>query len=1137
MEAAATSTTLRVRLLGDFRLRCGNEPAAVVSSPRLQSLLAYLVLHRDAPQLRQYLAFLFWPDSIEAQARNNLRQLVHELRHVLPAVGRLLSTDARAIGWRPDVTFHLDVAEFENGLAVAGGAEREGEQRAALERAVRLYRGDLLPTCYDEWIVPERERLRQRYRQALVRLIDCLETKRDYSAAIGYAQRLLHHDPIDEEAYRRLMVLLALTQDRTGALRIYQRCVATLRRELGVEPGEQTRQAYENLLRADSSAPRRAPKRETVVPLIGRQREWQVLQAAWRDASSGEPGFALITGEAGIGKTRLAEELLDWAALQGVSVVRTRCYAAEGPLSLAPVAGWLRSETVRPHLTRLEAVWLSDVSRILPELLEEERDLPPPGPITEYGQRQRFFEALARAVLAAPQPLLALIDDLQWCDQETIEWLHFLLRFAPRAHLLIVGTARAEDLLPDHPLRAMLLHVRRASRLTELALRPLDAAETARLAEHIVRRELDPDAAVRLYRETEGNPLFVVEMARTGFWSSPSSLLPGWDPGGHPRNLLMDPSISEQSHPGGVAGDVSDERIGSLDTGGRTTADESGGSQPPSLPLKVQAVIEARLAHLSPPARALAGLAAAIGRGFTLDLLLAASHADEDSAVSALDELWQKRIICEHGASSYDFTHDKLREVAYTEISAPQRQLLHRRIARALEALNADDLDPISGEIAAHYERAGLAEQAIPYYQRAATVAQRIYANEDAITLLSRGLAQLTRLPAGARRDQQELNLRLALAPLYRITRGWTSPEVERTLDRAMELCDNVGTDAQRAQLFYGLHSLYVVQARLEKAQVVSDELHRLYQRMHHAAPPLFTDLLLMSTQLHLGRLTDANHGFERMLAENDLAQVRRIVEEQGWNYAVHGRAWQAHALWLLGYPRAAIERGLDAVRLARNLAQPFTEALALTYLALLRQLCADEATAKADAEEALAFTSENKVPYYRAWSAILVRYARAQEQPNGSTIASLREALAEFTASGARLRLPYYLGLLASVCHRAGRVAEGLAAVEEGLATARLHNERWWDAELHRLRGELLLASGADAADAEAAYLRSVEIARVQQARSLELRAVTSLARLWQATDRADTARHLLGEISSWFTDGFETPDLQAARSLLATR
>ena len=190
---------------------------------------------------------------------------------------------------------------------------------------------------------------------------------------------------------------------------------------------------------------------------------------------------------------------------------------------------------------------------------------------------------------------------------------------------------------------------------------------------------------------------------------------------------------------------------------------------------------------------------------------------------------------------------------------------------------------------------------------------------------------------------------------------------------------------------------------------------------------------------------------------------------------------------------------------------------------------------AKACAEAALPFTTEYKAPYYRAWSAILVSYALACEQPSGPAIAGLREAIADFKASGARLRLPYYLGLLASVCSRAGRAKEGLVAVEEGMAMARAHNERWWDAELHRLRGELLLGSGADAQEAEAAYLRSIEIARAQQARSLELRTAMSLARLWRASHRADDARQLLGDLLSWFTEGFDTPDLLAARSLLA--
>ncbi|MBC8076967.1 MAG: 6-hydroxy-D-nicotine oxidase, partial [Chloroflexales bacterium] len=689
------------------------------------------------------------------------------------------------------------------------------------------------------------------------------------------------------------------------------------------------------------------------------------------------------------------------------------------------------------------------------------------------------------------------IDDLQWCDQETIEWLHFLLRFDPHARLLVVGTARAEEVPPQHPLRALLLSLRSTAHVTELALEPLDAAETAELAAHVAGRELEMESTMRLYHETEGNPLFVVETIRAGF-----------------EHLeLMAQSAEAGNHPSVPATPHSVK-----------------------LPPKVQAAIAGRLAQLSAPARELAELAAAIGRAFTLDLLIGAGQADEDRAVYALDELWQKRIVREHGANSYDFTHDKLRETAYAAISAPQRRLLHRRIAQALERTTATgDPAPISGQIASQYEQAGMAAQAIPYYQHAAVAAQRLYANEDAVNLLSRGLALLEQLPPSTQRDVQELSLQLALAPLYRMIKGWTSREVEGVLARAMALCDTVGDDIQRAQICYGLQSLYVVQAKLEKVQLVSADLHQLYQRTHGTSPPLVAEIMLTGSRLHLGQLTDASAEFEQMIATHDPTQMQRLVEEQGWNYAVHARAWHAHALWLLGYPQAALRRGQDAMRMAHELAQPFNQALAAAYLALLQELCSDNATARLYAEQALALTTEYKAPYYRECSAILVRAAQACAHPDAPSIAALREAIAAFTATGARVRLPYYFGLLAQVCRRAERAAEGLAAIDAGMAESRANNERWWDAELHRLRGELLLAGRADAHEVEAAYRRSIEIAHTQHARGLGLRAATSLARLWHAQQRTADARHMLSAAYSWFSEGFDTPDLQAAQALLA--
>ena len=1082
MLAVGTEPVLHIRLLGGLSLMHGEQAVTAVHSPRLHSLLGYLLLHRDTPQLRQHLAFTFWPDSSEAQARNNLRQILHELRHALPDAERFLIADTRTAGWRRDASFDLDVAAFESAVTEASASGGEAQERAALERAVALYRGELLPGCYDAWVEGDRERLRRLHRRALARLAELLEAAREYPAAIGHLERLLLDEPTDEEACRQLMRVLALAGDRPGALRAYRDHAAALRRELGVEPCAELRQAHAALLRDSERASAPAVSaQEAAPPLIGRHREWQAILDAFRAVGNGPPGFALITGVPGIGKSRLAEELLAWARRQGVTVASTRSYATEGELSLAPVTDWLRTAPLREGLLRLDPTWLSELSRVLPELRAERPDLPVPDPMTEYGQRQRFFEALARSVLAAPQPLVLLVDDLQWCDRESIEWLHYLLRFDPRARMLVVGTARDEEIPGQHPLRGLLLHLR-AGRIpvTVMALEALDAAESASLAGHVARRELDDLAALRLFRETEGNPLFVVEMARAGLGAST-------------------PVVQERTEPVQVA-----------------------------LPPKVQAVIESRLAQLSQPARELARLAAAIGRGFGLELLDASGQIPVDAAVRALDELWQRRIVREIGANRYDFTHDKLREVTYAEIGPAQRRFLHQRIAEALERLHADALDPVSGSIAAHHERAGLDVRAIELYQRAAAVAQRTYANEDAIDLFRRALALLVRQPANLARDTRELRIQLALARLYRMTVGWTSPEVERTLDRAVALCDTVGDDEQRAQALYGLQSLLLVQARLGEVELVSDELQRLYARAHGSLPPLERGTMLVGARLHLGRIAEASELFDRALAQNDPTQVQRIAEEQGWNFAVHGRAWYAHTLWLQGRADSALAQGLEAVRIADELGQPFNQAVAASYLALLHQLRSDPETARTSAQRALAITTETRAPYYRAWSRILVSHAETVRRADAETVAALRTSIEEFRATGARLRLPYYLGLLAGACCRAGRGDEGLAVLDEALAEVRSSNERWWDAELHRLRGDLRLAAGGGEDEACAAYSRSLEVARSMGAPSLALRAATSLARLTRRPEPLGAAIRTLSEESG-------TPDQVAARALLA--
>jgi DNA-binding SARP family transcriptional activator/ketosteroid isomerase-like protein len=639
------AATLHIDLLGDFRLLFDETPVTALKTARLQSLLAYLVLRRNAPQPRSKLAFLFWPDSTEAQAHTNLRNLLHHFRRALPEADLFLQADAGTLGWRPDAPCTLDVADFESALAQAARAEETGHQtalRAALEEAAALYRGDLLPGCYEDWVLSERERLRQAFIEALDRLIRLLESGREYQAAIGYTQRLLRHDPLHEAAYRRLMRLRALSGDRAAALRVYHTCATTLQRELGVDPSPATHEAYERLLNVEALPGPPQAATPAASPLVGRDREWAQLQAAWRAAAAGRPRLALLLGEAGMGKTRLAEELVEWANRQGIANASARCYAAEGELAYAPAAAWLRA---RPW-HQLDAPWLTEVARLLPEVLVERPDLSPSGPLAEAWQRQRLFEALARAILAADQPLLLFIDNLQWCDRDSLEWLHYVMRFDPRARLLILSAFRPGGIGEDHPLATLRRDLRQDGELAEIELGPLSRAETASLATNFCGRELDPAYAALVYRETEGVPLFIVEMVR--------------------------------------AGPLAQSR------GQEKTATGAG---PSSLPPKVQSVIEARLAQLSPPARELAGLAATIGREFTFGVLARASDAPEGTLVRGLDELWRRRVVREQGAESYDFSHGKLREVAYARLSAARRRWLHRRVAQALEVCHASDLE------------------------------------------------------------------------------------------------------------------------------------------------------------------------------------------------------------------------------------------------------------------------------------------------------------------------------------------------------------------------------------------------------------------------------------------------------------
>lgn len=1100
---------LQIQLLGSFQLRYDDIPLTTINQARQQSLLAYLLLHRQTPQPRQHVAFRLWPDSSEAQAKTNLRRELYHLRRLLPQAEQFLAVDSITVAWRTTAQFTLDVADFEHLLAVAEqlkGANRPAEAITALEQALNRYHGPLLPSCYDDWILPLRERLDQRYVTALEQLVILLEERRDYAAAMHQAERLLRHDPLHETGYRRLMRLAVLTGDRARALYLYQECDRRLQQELGVEPSPETQALYEALLQAEPQALPEVKHLDTGradlhAPLVGRQREWQALLAAWQRAQRGQAQVVVIAGEAGIGKTRLAEELLVWASRQGYLTARSRAYAMEGSLAYTLITELLRSTALSARWSTLPDVWLAELARLLPEVRERRSDLPAPPPLTESWQRQRFFEALAHAALAGPEPRVLLLDDLQWCDGETLTWVRYLLRFAAQARLLVVGTVRSEEITVEHPLIDLRLELQREDQWGEIELAALTRAETTTLAAQTAGRPLNTSEAAQIYQATEGNPLFVVETVRAA------------------------DKFGMGSAEFGITNDVSATNI----------PHSAFGISHSAAPPKVYAVIQGRLAQLSPLARELVQLAAAIGRSFSYAVLVQASDQREDELVRLLDELWQRRVLVAQAAQLYDFSHDRIREAAYAQIGPMRRAYLHRRIAEAVERVYADDLDAVAAQLAAHYEQAGLAEKAVVWYQRAAEVHRRLYAHNEAISYLNAALALLKTLPATRDREQQELALLLALNADLVTARGVSATALEPILERARDMAARLN---ERRQLFYVMRNLLVFHMAGRSLLVARE----LALQLPALAQPLDNDEFLAESYRSLAQVH--GHLGDFVAAHRYMAEAMKLLPDglvvdtafplDGFDFRWSYYANASQYLWVLGHVDQARTHMEKALMLIATGVRSFAVVNACFYAAIVYRNLGDHTQVMALVEQMLALGHRYDLPLARYNGRTFQGWLMAIQGDLTGGIAQIEQAFKELRALGHTMYFTYRLTLLAELQIQIGQFDAASTVLAEAQSVSEQYYGRSWDVEVHRLQGELLLAQGADPFAVERCYLHALEIARIQQAKSLELRVVMSLARLWRRQGRVAEAHQRLAETYGWFREGFDTADLRNARLLL---
>jgi DNA-binding SARP family transcriptional activator len=1047
---------LEVRLLGAVDVVLDGRRLGAFTSLRLQRFLALITLRRDL-QHRSRIAFELWPDSDERQARTNLRKLLHDFRHSLPDTGEFVQIDNEIVRWISAGPSEVDVLRFRDAMAAGD-----------LELAARRYSGDLLPACYDDWVLDERAKLRSEAYGALVRLTDEAAGRDDHQATIRLAQRIIDLEPADEAAVRIQMEAHLALSDRGGALRAYHRYAEVLQRDLAVDPGEAIGAMYRQLRATTPS--RQARQGEDAAPIaeapfVGRDLELNQLNEAWNAAREGRAHLLLVSGEPGIGKSRLALEFGLRVRAQGHLVASARAYEAAGRLPWGPVVDLLRSDALRSHIDTLGMVWRAELARLLPELLEASEPLAP-SRAGDLAQRHRLFDAVRRAIVG-DRPRLLILDDLQWCDAETIEFIGFVVRSAQTAPVLIVGTVRSEEVPGHHPLVGLVDALGHDQAVTTVLLDRLDEATTATLAARFHNADtVDPELASRLWAETEGNPLFVIEVLRA-----------------------------------------------------RVSPQGSSAALTPTM----RAVLGARLTQLPDGARRLAEVAAVIGRAFPVGLLVSATGIGEPELVDHLDELWRRRIIRDQGLT-YDFSHDKLRAVTLDMLSPARRRQLHRAVAEALTVEFRNDLDAASPQLAAHYDQAGMVQPAIDAYRVAGARAVAVSALDEAVTMFRRALSLLAELPPSSGRDALELDLRIPLGSPLVALEGYGSQGAHHLYERALSLCRKLHRIVD-PPILRGLGL-----ARLQGCRF--DECSELGQALvdHESHDPIARTegrYLLGVSAFWRGDLARARHYLDGAIDAYDLSHR----DEHLALYAQDPRAvclvrvgWVD--LWA-GDAGRADERARSALELAVDLDHLMTRWYVLTYAAIIAAESEDLARLAELLGEAELLEKRLPVRYLMIVAEALRGWLDVCEGSPGG-IERVIQSVTRSRTDGESLHLTYTLLLLARARGMVGELHEGRAATREGLLLSHRRNQRYLEAELWRVDGELAYRRGDP--DAATSLRKAVGAAEAQGASWLELRALHSLASRYP-----DPAlREQLGDLVETIPSGHDLPAFRAATDLL---
>jgi predicted ATPase len=835
-----------------------------------------------------------------------------------------------------------------------------------------------------------------------------------------------------------------------------------------------------------------------LTPLVGRGEEVDLLLRRWARAKAGDGQVVLVSGEPGIGKSRITEELEERLQAQQHIRVRYFCSPHHQDSALFPfvnqlgrVAGFARDDPPASRLEKLEALLAlaappdEDVAFIADLLSLSASDHHPLPNLSPQRKKERTLEALIRQLegLARKQPVLMVFEDAHWIDPTSRELLDLSVERARSLPMLLIVTFRSEFQSPwtGQP------------QVTMLALNRLDRRDRTVLVEQIAGGKALPDEVTdQIADRTDGVPLFVEELTK---------------------------SVLES----GLLREEADRYV--LDR-----------ALPPfAIPTSLQASLLARLDRLA-SVRLVAQTSAAIGREFSYTLLRAVSRLPEDEMQTALGRLVSSQLVFQRGTppnAVYRFKHALVQDVAHGSLLRSTRQQLHAQIAEALETHSPELMDTQPELFAQHYAEAGLVEKSVAFWGKAGHRSATRSAMAEAAVQLQKGLDQLVLLPDDPERKRQALEFSSALGAALQAAKGIGAPETGHAYARARELWEQLGSPAGFLQVPYGQSRHHAVRGELDVAQHLDEDLLRLSRQRNDSGGLVLGYDSSGRTLMLVGRFAQSRSHLEEVLALYDPISHRSLAHQAGYHPQLVSQAFLGIVLFCLGYPDQAVERTSAAVAEARRVAHPPSLAMSLAQGVRLLSLVGDIAILSEWVDQLVAVTTEQGFSLWRAAGTILRGWVTIKNGGVAEGISLLRSGSAAFRATGAEMWMPHQIALLAEACEIAGQVEEALTLLDDASQIAERTGERWFAAELNRHKGRLLLRQGQSEA-AEELYRKALSIAEEQEAKLWELRAAVNLARLRRDQARRAEARDILAPAYGWFTEGFNTPDLKDAKALL---